>query len=67
MDSFSQEQMQMMKEAGLDLLQKAGVIKSVVSKKQRSKEISKNNRKLIEALKDDKVLNIDQHNQPKTR
>ena len=59
--------MQMMKEAGLDLLQKAGVIKSVVSKKQRSKEISKNNRKLIEALKDDKVLNIDQHNQPKTR
>ena len=59
--------MQLMKEAGLDLLQKAGVIKSVVSKKQRSKEISKNNKKLIEALKDDKVLNIDSSCQPKTR
>ena len=67
MDNLTKEQMAAMKEVGLDLLQKAGVIKSYVSQKKRRKEINKNNKKLIEALKDDKILNFEQQKEPKTR
>ena len=48
-----------MKEAGFDLLEQAGVLKPVVNQRKRKREINKNNKKIIDALQDDKVLSFE--------
>ena len=56
-----------MKEAGFDLLEQAGVLKPVVNQRKRKREINKNNKKIIDALQDDKVLSFEQECIPRNR
>ena len=52
MENIQEEQKQIIKEAGMDALERAGIVQAIVSQRKRRKEINRNNKKLINALQD---------------
>jgi len=57
LNKMEQTQQAMLKEANLDCLQKSGIVQAVISKRQRRKEIDRNNRLVVSALKEAKTIN----------
>ena len=41
----------------MDKLEKNGIVQTVITKKQRRREIDKNNKKLVQALQEAKMIN----------
>ena len=67
MDKIKREQKALLKEAKLDKLEKCGIVMTAVSKKQRRREIDRNNRKMLQALQDFKAIQPVSKSQPKSR
>ena len=57
----------MLKNAQLDKLQESGIVKTVISKRQRRKEIDKNNVKLLDALQESNTIIFQDKKLPRSR
>ena len=56
-----------MRQANLDKLQESGIVKTLVSKKLRRREIDKNNAKLLNALQDSQTIKFIDNKVPRSR